>query len=516
MRPGLVARQPGNVGDVLRIASARYGDREVLAYRGARWTYRAFNGRVNGMAQRLIDRGIARGDVVASIAYNSDVLLALYFALAKVGAVNVPLNTMLLADDVRDVVERSAAKMVVYGSECEDRTRGVGDVETVPLEEVEPASPGGEPPLAPGGDVPGMVIYTSGSTGRPKGCIKTHANLVWSAVNCQLETPRRLDGVELYVIPLAGVGFANFILPAVMAGSRIVLDRFDATGTLDLIQAERATNAFLAGTMLAAMLAVEDNGDYELGTLELVETAYQLSERLRDGIAERLGPIVRYCYGSTEGTNWAAPAEIFTTRPACVGFPKGFDEYRIVDDDGHELGPGEIGEVLVGGPTVMLGYLGDPEGTAASLSDGWLRTGDLGEIDVDGMMLFRGRKKDMIKTGGLNVAAGEVELALARHPDLGEVAVIGVDDEQWGEAVAAVVVPARAGVENGEFVVALQEHARNELAPFKRPKHYVVVRELPKNPTGKVAKGLLRETYGAGGAGAGSATSPFINASQKK
>ncbi len=496
----LPARAPGNLADVLRLGASRYGDRAMLTCDGRTFGYREFNERVNRLAGGLAGIGVTRDDVVASIAQNGDDLLALYFALAKLGAVSVPLNTMLMPADVDDVLDRSAARMLVFAPEFAERVdRVAAGVERLSLDrlaELEAAGSAREPVPVEGGDRPSTVIYTSGSTGPPKGCMKTHANQIWSAVNCQLETPRGAGDVEMFTVPLAGVGFSNFVLGSMLGGARVVLCRFDAEACLRTIAAERVTHVFLAGTMLDAMLACDGERRHDLSSLRLVETAYQLSDRLRSSIAARFGPIVRYCYGSSEGSNWAAPADVFLSRPDCVGLPKGVDDFRIVDDAGTLLGPGEVGEVLIGGPTVMLGYLGDPDGTAEVLQDGWLRSGDLGEIADDGMLLFRGRKKDMIKTGGMNVAAAEVELAVARHPSVLEVAVIGVADDHWGEAVRAIVAPV-PNVATTTLAEQLHRHCRAELASYKRPKDFVVVEEIPKNPGGKIAKGLVRERWGA-------------------
>lgn len=505
-----MARAPGNLGDLLRIAAERHPEEEFIVSEGRRSTFGEFNERVNRIAHGLKASGVGEGDFVASLAHNCDSLLALYFAIAKAGAVSVPLNTMLRAGDVDDVLERSSARVLVYAAEFaplvdELRSReplwlgldGARGRAGLTLDELAAGQPRGEPPEAPGGAAPSTVIFTSGSTGRPKGCTKSHANQIWSAVNCQLETPRRRGDTELFTVPLAGVGFANFVLPNVIEGSRVVLTRFDAERCLELIASERVTQGFLAGTMLAAMLEVPGQEQRDLSSLRLVETAYQLSDRLREAIARRFGPIVRYCYGSTEGSNWAAPADVFLDRPDCVGFPKGLDRYRIVGADGHEVPPGTVGEVLVSGPTVMLGYLGDPQVSRDTLAGGWLHTGDLGVQDSDGMLLFRGRLKDMIKTGGMNVSAGEVEMALARHEAVAEVAVIGVPHEKWGEAVRAVVVP-RADREAAALEAALHAHCREQLAGYKRPKDIVFAGELPKNPTGKLAKAEVRARFGDG------------------
>ncbi len=502
-------RPPGNLGDLLRIAAERYPDREFVVSEGRRFAFGEFNERVNRIARGLCEAGVAQGECVASMGHNSDALLALYFAIAKVGAVSVPLNTMLTVADMDDVLERSGARTLVYAAEFaplvdELRSRpplwlGLDAAEgraTATADDLGQEQSGEELPEAPGGPkTPSTVIYTSGSTGRPKGCAKSHANQIWSAINCQLETPRRRGDTELFTVPLSGVGFANFVLPNVIEGSRVVLTRFEPRTCLELIEAEGVSVAFFAGTMLAAMLEVPGQEARDLSSLRLVETAYQLSDRIRQAIADRFGPIVRYCYGSSEGSNWAAPAEMFLDRPDCVGFPKGLDRYRIADVNGDDVAPGEVGEVLVHGPTVMLGYFGDPEASGQTLQDGWLRTGDLGVRADDGMLLFRGRKKDMIKTGGMNVAAGEVEMALARHDAVAEVAVIGVPHDKWGEAVRAVVV-ARNGIEAASLEAELRAHCRESLAAYKRPKDILFAPELPKNPGGKIAKGEVRELYG--------------------
>lgn len=506
-----MSRGVGNLGDLLRNAAQRHPDREFVVCGDRRFSFATFNARVNRIAHALGDLGIAPGDHVATIGYNDDALLALTFALAKLGAVSVPLNTMLTASDVDDVLERSGARAFVFAEEFAPladelaadlplwlglgrpagrAADGLGDLEK--------GRPEVEPPPAPSGDASATVLYTSGSTGRPKGCTKSHANQIFSAINCQLETPRRRGDTELFTVPLSGVGFANFVLPNVISGSRVVITRFEAASCLELIERERVTHVFLAGTMLAAMLECPGQERRDLSSLRLVETAYQLSDRVRAGIAERFGPIVRYCYGSSEGSNWAAPAEMFLERPDCVGFPKGLDRYRIAGEDGAELPDGEVGEVLVAGPTVMLGYLGEPDASEEALRDGWLHTGDLGLRDTDGMMLFRGRKKDVIKSGGLSVAAGEVELAIARHDAVAEVVVIGVPSDRWGEAVRAVVVP-RGGAGSDDLLVALQDHCREHLAGYKRPKDIVFAAALPKNPGGKIAKAEVQARFGSDG-----------------
>ncbi len=493
-----------NVADVLRIAAVRRADKEMLCFGERRWTFAQANQRVNAIARVLRATGVRPGTAVASVARNSGELLFLYFALAKLGALNVPLNTMLTAREITAALSRSSTHTLILGEgfldlegalETED-LRFTRRLET--LGDELGGAQAAELSSGIGGDDPATVIFTSGSTGTPKGCVKSHANQVWAAVNCQLTVPRRPGDVELFAIPLSGIGFANFALAAVLGGARLVLSTFEPSQCLDLIAREGVTHAFLAGTMIAAMLEAEGQEAYDTSNLRVLQTSYHLSDPLRRRIADRFGPVVRYCGGSSEGSMSTADANLFLVEPKCVGYPVGLDEYRVIDEEGRDAPVGVIGEIIVSGPTVMLGYFGDEAATRAAFTPhGWLRSGDLGRLDEQGRLHFEGRKRDMIKTGGLSVTAGEVEMVLAQHPGVAEVAVLGIPDERWGEAIRAIIVPSGSEIGDDALEKALRDHCRAELAGFKRPKDYLLVDELPKNPGGKIAKGILRKRFGA-------------------
>jgi fatty-acyl-CoA synthase len=489
-----------NVSDLLRLGAARWPTSDCVAFRGRRHTYQEFAEFVGGQAESLREQGIGPGDAVMTIGNNSDVLLGSYLALANVGALHVPLNTMTTVQEAADAAARTSAVAVIYGADYVGlveklRTRD-STVKTWIALESELAGDLSDARRAPmqaqavGGDDPAMVIFTSGSTGRPKGCVKSHWNLLWHILNSQLGMPRTAADRELYAIPLAGIGLANFALVNFLSGAALVLERFDAGTILPTIASERITVGFLPPTMLHAILRVPGQDCIELITFRRLDTGYEMSARLRAQVAERFGDIVHYGYGSSEGTISYAPAECFMTDPQCVGSVFGLDELSVVNENGTPVAEGEVGEIIGRGPSVFREYLGDPELTAETLRDGWYHTGDLGWMGPGAMLHFAGRLKDMIKTGGMNVAAAEVEEALARHPAVDSVAVVGLHDERWGEAVVTAVVSV-AGTDPTES--ELSEFARDQLANYKRPKHYVLLDELPVNSTGKIAKGQLRE-----------------------
>jgi len=484
-----------NLADVARLGAMRWPGREAVVYRGRRYTYAEFAELVGGRVHDLTRRGVGRGDAVVTMAGNSDLLLATYLAIAAIGALNIPLNTMTTVDETADVLARTGARLAYYAPEFTAQRDALPErAEWVLLDaaavETDPAwARAALPTPAGGADEPAMVIFTSGSTARPKGCVKSHSNLIWHIVNAQLGMPRGPLDREVYVIPLAGIGLVNFALLNLLVGATLVLDRFTPEGTLRGIQDERATHCFLPPTMLHAMLSVPDQGTYDLSTLRRVDTGYEMSARLRNAIADRLGPIVHYGYGSSEGTLSYATAPEFMTDPQCVGVVFGLDELAIMDPDGALLGEGQVGEIVSRGPTLLGGYLGDAELTAAALREGWYHSGDLGWLGPGRNLHFAGRLKDMIKTGGLNVSAAEVEQILARHPRVESVSVVGVADDKWGEAVVAAVVPVPGSAVSEAELAAF---AAENLAGYKRPKRYLIRLELPVNPSGKVAKGVLR------------------------
>lgn len=494
-----------NHGRVLRLSASRYRDQPCLEFEGNTITFGELNRQVNQVARTLAERGVVRGTRVMILAANSPDYVRVMFAAAKLGAICVPCNTALLPQDLAFVITAARPALILADRTYHERAvAAVSHVEQRPLPDVVRMPGKGVAGDAlrfdhlddadlPEDDLrdddPAVYLFTSGSMGTPKAVVKSFANLAWHAINRQISQPRHEGDRELFVLPLSGVGFGNFLVTDVMTGTLCVLEpSFDPVRAARLLRETVVTHVFMAPTMMMAIDAAVEDATFP--DVRVVETAYEVTGPQRQRIAEMFPRAqILYSYGCTEGSMARAPADAFLEDPSCVGFASGLDEYRVVpteDADSH------LGAIEVTGPTVMQGYLTGPgqSPSAAVGDDGWFDTGDLGRFDQGGRLHFGGRQKDMIKSGAVNVYAWDVEAGLASHPAVHQVAVIGVADDYWGEAVAAVIEP-RAGHQ-----ITLEEiraHATQNLAGFRRPKTYFLVDRMPLNATGKIAKGELRD-----------------------
>ena len=501
-----------NPGRVLRLSAMRYSHHVALEFEGKPTTYLQLNEQVNAMAHFLGEQGVAARDRVVIVAPNGPDYVRLMFAAAKLGAVAVPTNTGLLAHELAHVLRASSPRLVAVGDEYFDRVSEAvqlsGLSSSLVVLRLLPDSDGlavdtgclgisgfgdGEPtlPSVDDSDI-AILLFTSGSSGTPKAVAKSYANVTWHALNRQISQPRHEGDRELFVLPLSGVGFGNFLLTDILVGATCVLEpRFDADRTARLLQTGSIRVAFLAPTMLLAVNAAYPGASFS--TLEILETAYEVTDAQRRTIAEMFPRAqIMYSYGCTEGSMARAEPDAFLGDPSNVGYASGLDEYRVVP---HSE---DFAEIEVSGPTVMRGYLrSDGSLESGAIKDGWLGTGDLGRQDELGAVHFVGRSKDMIKTGGLNVFAAEVEAALLEHPSVARVAVMGVPDDYWGEAVVAVL-ELTVGASNEGLEGNLREHAKRLLAGYKCPKRYLKVDALPINAGGKLAKGEVRRMVETG------------------
>ncbi len=478
----------------------RNGDRVALSGREEDVTYAELERHVAGL-----DRIGLAGATVAALTGNEPESVELYMALARIGSVAVPLNTRLAAPELRfALVDCGAAAIVadaenlaVAGALAEELGLTLVPVRDAPgagpsLRSLR-ATPPGPPPGADDGDErePATIIYTSGTTGLPKGVVRSHRANAWNAVNSALGSPRSPADVELFNLPIFGIGFLHFLMPALLGGATVVLDgAFDPSRAWELLEERRATRTFLAPTMISAMLAAPGHEERDLAALEVVYTAYAFPERLRRAALARFGEVFVYMYGLTEAQLTCARREDFVADPTSVGRSMGVSEVAVLDPAGAPTPTGEVGEIAFAGPSLMSGYHGRPEDTEAALDGRWLRTGDLGRLDAAGDLHYVGRSKEMIKTGGFSVDPAEVENAILEREEVAEAAVVGVADEHWGEEVVAFVV-----LRDGEQVppAELIDFCRGTIASFKLPKRVLTLDELPKNPTGKVERGALRE-----------------------
>ncbi|MEV4105135.1 acyl-CoA synthetase [Nonomuraea sp. NPDC049649] len=499
------------IGDLLRRSAARYPAKTAVVYGELRQSYADLDRTVNRTANALAARGVRKGDRFAILSHNNHAFVVAYFALARLGAISVPINFMLGPEEVAYILEHSGATGMLVEEALLPVARSAAG-ERVAVRGVIGAGRDGwesfgdwaahgddaEPGVEIGDDDPIQLMYTSGTESRPKGATLSSRSLISQYVTCVVDGEMSGDDVEVHALPLYHCAQLHcFLTPGVYLGAtNIVLPGADPAGILAAIEAERATKLFCPPTVWIGLLRHPDFDRRDLSSLRkgYYGASIMPVEVLKE-IAARL-PNVRLFnfYGQTEMAPVATilrPEEQLT-RLGSAGRPALNVETRIVGEDGEPLPPGEVGEIVHRSPHAMLGYWNDPEKTAEAFRGGWFHSGDLGVMDEDGYLSVVDRKKDMIKTGGENVASREVEEAIYQHPAVAEAAVFGVPDEKWIEAVTAAVVLREGASLTAEELVAF---LRERLAPFKTPKHVRFVESLPKNASGKVLKRELREAF---------------------
>jgi long-chain acyl-CoA synthetase len=500
------------VADVVRRHAAARPDAVAIRHGDRTVTYAQLDDRTNRLAQRLLAAGAGPGARIAHLDRSAPEVVELFVAAAKIGAVAVPLNWRLAAPELAAIVADAGAPLLIAGPAFGGIAAEVAAAVPQQLEvvgvgpeyEAWLAAARADDPGASGeaGD-PVVQMYTSGTTGTPKGVLTTHRNLAAATLNVP---SWRFDAasVSLTPLPMFHVGGIGWTYLGLSQGAMTILvSEFDAAAVLDLLESARVTNAVFVPTILQMLTAVPGAAERDFSALRSIAygaspiTTPVLKAALRTFRCPLFG-----VYGLTETTGGVVQLEPEDHDPdgprehllRSAGRPRPWTELRIVDpESGAELPAGAVGEVWMRGPNVMAGYANRPGETAAALTpDGWLRTGDGGYVDDDGYLFLTDRIKDMIVTGGENVYPVEVEEALSNHPGVAEVAVIGVPDERWGEAVKAVVVIRPDAPPSADDLVAF---ARERLAGYKLPRSIDFVDDLPRNPSGKVLKHELRDRY---------------------
>jgi long-chain acyl-CoA synthetase len=470
------------------------------------------------VASGLQAAGVSAGDRVAILSANSDDYMLLYLAVPWAGAVLVPLNTRWSDAENRYAVADCAPRVIFVSSElAEANTRWLGESNAILVSIGEIRQPGmtldamlANPPIDHvdrHGDDLLAIFYTGGTTGRSKGVMLSHEGLT---ANCRAMRDFGIfpAGSRTVVVPPMFHLAAGAVLSTTMlgGGTAVIAGAFDPTGTLDLIASTDATDTMLVPTMIQMMLDAPDFDPAKLGPLRrMLYGASPMPEATLDRIMAA-APHVDFiqAYGMTEvsctatllGADYHRGAHRAAGRHRGAGKPLAIAEIAIVDAVDHPVAAGEVGEILVRGPGVMLGYWNQPELTTETLRGGWMHTGDGGRIDEHGILYVVDRLKDMIVSGGENIFSAEVEGALALHPGVAQVAVIGVPDDRWGERVHAVIVP-RAGHDMIED--ALVAHCRELIAGYKCPRSVEFrTGSLPLSPAGKILKTELRAPYWQG------------------
>jgi fatty-acyl-CoA synthase len=489
-----------NLSSFIAFHARRTPSRCALRYRGEEISYAEFDARIRKVGGWLAARGIGRGDIVAVLMKNSAAFLELVFAASHIGAVFLPINYRLSADEVGYIVGNSGARLLIADEELAAIAASnaplvlLGDAAQASLTNLAPdAAPAPMQPVQPGDLM--RLMYTSGTTDRPKGVMITYENLYWKSADQTIALGLNADTRLLVVGPLYHVGALD--LPGISVlwhgGMLSVHRNFEPEQALQSIENEKLNAAWLAPVMTTAILACPSRDRYDVSSLKWAIGGGEKTPEVRIRAFSEFFKNARYidAYGLTEtvgGDTFMEPGREIE-KIGSTGRAIAHVEIEIRDDAGNRLAPGENGEICLRGPKVTKGYWKDPQKTASAFFGDWFRTGDVGYLDTDGFLYLTDRKKDMIISGGENIASSEVERVIYELPQVREVAVIGLPDARWGEKPVAIVVLA----DGADLAMPdLTDHCRTRLAGFKVPKQLVIRDSLPRNPSGKVLKRILR------------------------
>lgn len=502
-----------SIGDTLTLTAGKYPNKiAVVEYGGSKLTYREFNERVNRLANALLALGIKKGDKIAYLFFNCSQFAETHYAVAKAGAVGVPLNFRLVGRELSYQINNSDAVCLIYGPEfvqTVDSIRqeipgvkhficaGNGSGDVLKYEELIKDNSPAEPGVEVGLYDENLILYTAGTTGAPKGSVLTHKNHLFNGMTMIMDYGMRPDDVMQIIPPLYHSASLNgFMVPGVLLGATLVLHKeMDPQQMLQAIQEYKITITWGPATMWGMVINYPDIDKYDTSSVRLVVNGamYMPAEMRKRVLAHFPNAAMGDTYGMTECspcTTILRPQDVLR-KPSSVGVPLTICDVRIFNESGEEVPPGTVGEIVNRG-NFMKGYYNNPQATAEVIKEGWYYTGDLGMRDEEGFIYLVDRKKDMIVSGGENVYSKEVEEVISTHPKVLEVAVIGLPDEKWGEAVTAVVVP-RKGEELGEE--ELIQYSKENLAGYKCPKAIKFAEALPKNPAGKIMKQELKKIY---------------------
>lgn len=504
------------VADVLHRSARRVPTRTALVFADRTWTYAELDDAVSRAAAHLLGLGLGKGERVAAFGKNSDAYLVGFLACCRAGLVHVPMNNQFTSREAGYVLRQSGAsaalvdpgmRATLEGAEgCPDLVLSLRDEAGSLLDLARGAGVDSDVNAGEEAGVPevhvdlddtdlAQLLYTSGTTSAPKGAMMSHRALVHEYVSCVVALDMTEHDAPLHVMPLYHSAQMHvFLLPWLAVGAtNTLLETPDPTEILRRLEADRHGAFFAAPTL---WVALANHADFETRDLSALRKAYYgaaiMPGPVLTRLQEKLPELGFYnCFGQSEIAPLATVLrpEEHADRPSSIGRPVLFVDLRAVDAEEADIAPGERGEIVYRSPQLCDGYWDKPEETETAFRGGWFHSGDLATVDEEGYLTIVDRVRDVINTGGVLVAPREIEDVLYAHPTVAEVAVVGVPDEKWGEAVQAFVVP-RAGAEID--VEALRAHARADLASFKIPKDIRVVDALPRNASGKILKRELR------------------------
>lgn len=506
------------IGDVLRRNARRYPNKTAVVFENTRYTFRELNDRVNSLTNALLDIGVKRGDRVAVLLDNCHQYVEIHWAGAKGGMTVVPLNCGLSRQELAYIVNDAEANTLLLGEKylevvnsIRERIKGVRNFiaigapssETMNYEALISSYPSDKPKVEVDEQDLHLLLYTSGTTGLPKGAMLPHRNRLDGTVNTVLAHQLTPQDVFLLSGPIFWGPMLGFVLPLSYVGAAlIILKGFDAKTVLETIDRERITTSIMITPHITSLLEYPQLDKYDLRSLRcIVIGGLPLPAEVWKRAIGVFGNIFAQSYGLVEaGTlTFLSPEEVMLEGPPdkmrrlqSCGKETINVELRIVDSDGNDVPPGQLGEIIARTDGVMKGYWKLPQATAEALRGGYFYTGDLATKDEEGYVYLVGRKKDIITSGGKNIYPTEVEEVLYRHPAISEAAVIGVPDEKLGESVKAVVALKEGKKVTQEEIIGF---CQQNLASYAIPRSVEFVGKLPRTASGKILKGVLKERY---------------------
>ena len=507
------------IGQILNINSERYPRQVGVVFGSRGYTYAELNGRACRLANALLRMGVGPGDRVATLMNNCNHFIDLFFATAKLGAILVPVNFRLSAREVERAFDNTGPKTLFVGHSMQATLAQLADSRAVPglvrwvpdravladvpdndYEQWLAEQEAGEPEFAVSLADPHLLVHSSGTTGYPKAAIWTHSTTLNSCCAKIIDFALSPSDCTAVFGPLFHVGpLMDLAMPLLLRGGKLVVGEstgFDPALVLNTAAKELVTVMTIYPTMWRRVVQEVNSSQFDLSRLRMLLTGGEpISVALLQEVYARF-PKAGFVntYGSTEGgpiTTFLSPADK-VRKIGSIGKPAFGVDVRIVGTSNEPVARGEVGELLVRSPFVCNGYWNQPEETAASMLNGWWRTGDLASQDEDGFLWIEGRKKDMIISGAENIYPIEIERVIAALPGVREVSVVGVPDDTWGEAVAAFVVAEPTARLDASSIV---DHCRSHLASYKKPRHVRFVDSLPRTTVNKVSKALLRKQF---------------------
>ena len=504
----MAVKVPENLRELIELYQEERADQTCIFWRDEEVTYRQLNERVNRVANGLKALGVRKGDVVSVYLPNCPDYYYVWFGILKLGAVFGPINAMFKGDEVRHVLSDSGAVALITAEALLDTINAIrGDCpalrDVICLEGERPGATAYAKlmehskelePVEIARDDLAAIVYTSGTTGKPKGAMISHWNAVWDTMAaCDAVPMSPGEGCLGLILPLFHANAQITSITQFYTGGAVAMwERFSPSDFWETVDRYRPKSFSAVPTMLSILLLAPVKEGLDISSLEFVICgAAPLPVEIFERFEETFNLRISEGYGLTEGTCVSSLNPFWGVRKVgSIGLPLRGQPMKIVDDDMNELPSGEYGEIVIKGHNVMQGYYNNPEATAETIVNGWLRTGDMGYMDEDGYFFIVDRKKDMIIRGGENIYPREIEEVLFTHPQIAEATVIAKPDPIWGEEVLALVVPVPGASPTEEEII---EYCRQRLADYKLPREVRFRTDLPKTLTGKVQKKLLKE-----------------------